>query len=615
MVLGLGVSTEVSPLSVEEPQLNLLTELRPWGEVFRENLVDTLLLREPPRVWTMSRPAKFWSDVFVPSGIPWSRMRQSMFLHLLVAVCLWAGSDLWDRMLQQQTPTLRLHDKVYYYKVTEFLPPLDTGSPPAPIARKGEPLLAKQKIISLRPNADKHEQTIISPLNVKLPANVPLPNIVAWTPTPGVPSAAATRTAAQLKLPEIPLNVVEPAPDPVSRSVSGLRLPADALKIIEAPPSTDGLHTSRRLDVSTNVIEPPPTVDNANLHTRAINAPVPAVIEPPPDANMSRNIGAMSIGHLAQAVEAPRMPVPEQRAMQLRQGTGSLRGANGKGSGNAGGRGAAAPAPPSVGTLANGSVAGQLIALNLHPMPGGGAISVPPGNRSGEFAAGPEGKPNAPGTPDIKGTATGSGGSGTGTAGAGKGNASSLPSGLTIGTAPGAPPPGSVVVSGPAEKTVASVQPPRVGDVSHETRPSSGAPDAPRIAERVFNGKRSYMMALNMPNLTSAGGSWIIRFAELDDSKTPGDVAAPIAMTKVDPAYPMELIRDGVEGTVILYAVIHKDGTVGEVRVLRGVQGRLDESARSALARWKFHPGTKNGEAVDLEAVVQIPFKAAHMHF
>ena len=81
-------------------------------------------------------------------------------------------------------------------------------------------------------------------------------------------------------------------------------------------------------------------------------------------------------------------------------------------------------------------------------------------------------------------------------------------------------------------------------------------------------------------------------------------------MLKVDPAYPPEAIRERVEGTVTLYAVIHKDGTVGEVKVLKGVDERLDRNAQDALSRWHFQPATKNGSAVDLEAVVQIPFVA-----
>ena len=148
------------------------------------------------------------------------------------------------------------------------------------------------------------------------------------------------------------------------------------------------------------------------------------------------------------------------------------------------------------------------------------------------------------------------------------------------------------------------------------TRFSPAKPNAPsKIEEKVFGAKRYYSMTLNMPNLASAGGSWIIRFAELNETTVKGEVTAPQAMVKVDPAYPAELMRDRVEGTVMLYAVIRKDGTVGEVKVLRGVEDQLDESARVALAKWKFHPGTKNGSAVDLETVVQIPFVVRKMPF
>ena len=99
-----------------------------------------------------------------------------------------------------------------------------------------------------------------------------------------------------------------------------------------------------------------------------------------------------------------------------------------------------------------------------------------------------------------------------------------------------------------------------------------------------------------------------MRFAELSETRTPGELTAPVALTKVDPAYPQELMRDRVEGTVTVYAVIHSDGTVGELKVLRGVDERLDANAMAALSHWKFRPGTKNGAPVDLEALVQIPF-------
>ena len=45
------------------------------------------------------------------------------------------------------------------------------------------------------------------------------------------------------------------------------------------------------------------------------------------------------------------------------------------------------------------------------------------------------------------------------------------------------------------------------------------------------------------------------------------------------------------------------------IKVLNSVDPRLDEAAVRALSRWLFRPGTKAGEPVELEAVVQIPFR------
>jgi TonB family protein len=94
-----------------------------------------------------------------------------------------------------------------------------------------------------------------------------------------------------------------------------------------------------------------------------------------------------------------------------------------------------------------------------------------------------------------------------------------------------------------------------------------------------------------------------------------GELSTPVATTKVDPAYPSSLQHDGVQGTVVLYAVIHADGTVGDIRVLHGLNEVLDVNAVKALSRWKFRPAMKSGAPVDLEAVVQIPFVAGRNIF
>jgi len=74
-------------------------------------------------------------------------------------------------------------------------------------------------------------------------------------------------------------------------------------------------------------------------------------------------------------------------------------------------------------------------------------------------------------------------------------------------------------------------------------------------------------------------------------------------------------MHDRVEGVVVLYAIIRSDGSVDGVRVLEGVDERLNENARKALQQWRFRPGTKDGQPVDIEAVVRVPFKVPRNPF
>jgi TonB family protein len=158
---------------------------------------------------------------------------------------------------------------------------------------------------------------------------------------------------------------------------------------------------------------------------------------------------------------------------------------------------------------------------------------------------------------------------------------------------------------------MAKTTPPRVTAVPQAATSESSARYPTELEKKVFGNRNTYSMTLNMPNLNSAGGSWVIRFAELNEDSAHGDLVAPTATRKVDPGYPAELMRRNVQGTVTLYAVIRSDGSVSAVRVLRGLDEQLDEYARAALSRWHFLPAMRNGSAVDLEAVVVIPFRAA----
>ena len=125
-----------------------------------------------------------------------------------------------------------------------------------------------------------------------------------------------------------------------------------------------------------------------------------------------------------------------------------------------------------------------------------------------------------------------------------------------------------------------------------------------------FGNRRVYTVYINMPNLASGAGSWILRFAERDaDGTGAEEISSPVALKKVDPKYTPAAVRERVEGTVTLAAHILRNGTVTSVKVVKGLNPRLDLSAIQALTLWQFEPARKKGVAIDLEVLVQIPFR------
>jgi TonB family protein len=130
----------------------------------------------------------------------------------------------------------------------------------------------------------------------------------------------------------------------------------------------------------------------------------------------------------------------------------------------------------------------------------------------------------------------------------------------------------------------------------------------PRFAGRVV-----YTMAIQMPNVTSFSGSWLVWFAERDPQAggAPRQMRPPEVVRKVDPKYIAAAAADRVEGTVRLFGVIGKDGHVGGIALVRQLDDRLDRSAQEALSKWEFTPALRNGTPVEVDALFEIPFHLA----
>ncbi len=75
----------------------------------------------------------------------------------------------------------------------------------------------------------------------------------------------------------------------------------------------------------------------------------------------------------------------------------------------------------------------------------------------------------------------------------------------------------------------------------------------------------------------------------------------------VAPTYPPEAGRSRIEGTVVLWAVIGKDGSVQDVRVESGLP-ILAEAAIDAVKQWRYKPYMLNGEPVEVDSRITINF-------
>lgn len=90
--------------------------------------------------------------------------------------------------------------------------------------------------------------------------------------------------------------------------------------------------------------------------------------------------------------------------------------------------------------------------------------------------------------------------------------------------------------------------------------------------------------------------------------KVGGEVKAPVKISGPAPLYPEVARRAQKEGTVILRAIIDRQGQVQDVRVIQGQPFGLTEAAIEALRQWRFSPGTLKDEPVDVVYDLHVHF-------
>jgi TonB family protein len=104
-----------------------------------------------------------------------------------------------------------------------------------------------------------------------------------------------------------------------------------------------------------------------------------------------------------------------------------------------------------------------------------------------------------------------------------------------------------------------------------------------------------------------------LRSAQADTVEKPraqvaAEVMEKLLVHRVEPVYPAEARKQGLEGTIALDIVVGRDGAVLRMHALNGPDV-LAGAAMDALRWWKFEPYRINGEPAVVETTVAVEFK------
>ncbi len=87
----------------------------------------------------------------------------------------------------------------------------------------------------------------------------------------------------------------------------------------------------------------------------------------------------------------------------------------------------------------------------------------------------------------------------------------------------------------------------------------------------------------------------------------------PVLQKRVDPKYPSSAKTMGIEGQVMVSALISETGDVVEVVVIQGLPGGFDEATVTAVKQWKYDAAIKDGQKVRVWKPITITFKKQSM--
>ena len=374
-----------------------------------------------------------------------------------------------------------------------------------------------------------------------------------------------------------------------------------------SPPELKIPNEIRLPNILTGTLVPPPPAQRPpvpKVNVIPVVAPIPAPTPPPSAPALDLVNPPNPLQNPALPVPLPAAPTPPPQASEASE----------------------AKTLDELDTRRTPSAGAGLLSLSVEPAPSAESVTIPPGNRQGAFSISPAGgKEGSPGgVPNGDAQGGGSGGKGP------AGDASTgLGSGDKGGGGSGNPTPSdNISISGGpnrnkddllssffAATTVYAVSPPG------PRRPMMVVTAGPvggggLEVYRVLKGGKIYTIYLPMP-----GKNWILQYCVHDSTAVGQDHGPPRVEVKLDvPIVPPSALeqfdfrRPPVSESdacrkemIILQGIIREDGTVGDLKVFKGLLGAADQAALTAFGRWKFRPAQRSNKPIAVEVLVGIP--------
>jgi protein TonB len=83
----------------------------------------------------------------------------------------------------------------------------------------------------------------------------------------------------------------------------------------------------------------------------------------------------------------------------------------------------------------------------------------------------------------------------------------------------------------------------------------------------------------------------------------------PLPLVRVEPQYPPQAARRGLEGWVHVRFTITTAGSIKDAQVVKSSHGVFERPALQAVAKWKYQPQTKDGKPVEAQSETVLRFE------